>query len=405
MADKDAIELIDKICALKNEAAVHDGDTVRFGTTDNDARRVREHLNMHARKLILTLQKPNMAVWDTIRRCAILSPIKILQDVGVFRYLAGRESATAKELATELGAEESLLIRMIRPLVAEGLFSEVGEEVYSLTVSGSPYALPAFEDSITFSIAFMPVVMGNPSFFRNYGYREPVSHDGLNTPMAAYFQKPGYGFFDYLKDNPDIQKVFASSMGAHTKSANLSSSVYPYGEKLLLKKGEDETGVAIVDVAGGTGVVLQEILNRYPGIKGRMVTQDLQATFDTLTEKPQRIELMAHDIFTEQPIKGASAYHLKRILHDWSDGQSLMILKNIVSAMENGHSKLLVMDSIIPSTSATFSQAMGDHSMMTFGGKERNERQWRELLSSAGLKIVQIYVGPEPEALIECEKV
>jgi hypothetical protein len=48
---------------------------------------------------------------------------------------------------------------------------------------------------------------------------------------------------------------------------------------------------------------------------------------------------------------------------------------------------------------------MSDHSMLTFGGKERSENEWKELLSSVGLEIVQIYRGPEPEALLECRKV
>lgn len=42
--------------------------------------------------------------------------------------------------------------------------------------------------------------------------------------------------------------------------------------------------------------------------------------------------------------------------------------------------------------------------MLTFGGKERSESEWRHLLASVGLVIEHIYQGPEPEALIECRK-
>jgi hypothetical protein len=59
---------------------------------------------------------------------------------------------------------------------------------------------------------------------------------------------------------------------------------------------------------------------------------------------------------------------------------------------------------VLPSTNLTLSEAMSDHSMLTFGGKERSENEWKELLSSVGLEIVQIYRGPEPEALLECRK-
>ena len=39
-------------------------------------------------------------------QCSILSPIKIAQDMGVFRHLAAHETATANELAALTGAEE-----------------------------------------------------------------------------------------------------------------------------------------------------------------------------------------------------------------------------------------------------------------------------------------------------------
>jgi hypothetical protein len=47
---------------------------------------------------------------------------------------------------------------------------------------------------------------------------------------------------------------------------------------------------------------------------------------------------------------------------------------------------------------------MGDHSMITFGGKERSERQWHELVSSVGLQIEKIWTGEDTEAVIECRK-
>jgi hypothetical protein len=43
--------------------------------------------------------------------------------------------------------------------------------------------------------------------------------------------------------------------------------------------------------------------------------------------------------------------------------------------------------------------------MLTFGGKERSEKDWNDLVSSVGLDIRKIYRGPETEAVIECFKV
>lgn len=65
---------------------------------------------------------------------------------------------------------------------------------------------------------------------------------------------------------------------------------------------------------------------------------------------------------------------------------------------------VLIKFQVLPSTDISLSQAMGDHSMLTFGGKERTEGDWRTFLESVGLVIEHIYQGPEPEALIECRK-
>lgn len=220
-------------------------------------------------------------------------------------------------------------MRILRPLVAEGLLHEIGEESYALTNRGSAFGLPAYDDSITFAyvnyvvhavnkkidllklttliiirIEFMPIVLSNPTFFRNNGYQEPRMHEGLNTPLANYFQRPNYGFFDYLNDHSAVQSVFMSSMKAQVRSTHLASSVYPYSQKLSSQQKSDEAAIAIVDIGGSRGELLQEIRNTHPGIKGRMIVQDRQETFDSMTTQPDEIELMAHDLLKEQPLKG-----------------------------------------------------------------------------------------------------
>lgn len=153
-------------------------------------------------------------------------------------------------------------------------------------------------------IEFMPIVLSNPTFFRNNGYHEPCAHEGLNTPLASYFQRPDYGLFDYLRDNPVIQAMFISSMKAQVRSTHLSSSVYPYQQKLSASRERDEAPIGIVDIGGSQGELLQEIKASCPGINGRMIVQDRAETFDSMVVKREGIELMAHDILTEQPIKG-----------------------------------------------------------------------------------------------------
>lgn len=92
------------------------------------------------------------------------------------------------------------------------------------------------------------------------------------------------------------------------------------------------------------------------------------------------------------------------VLHDWPDNLGRKILDNLVAAMKPGYSKLLVNENVIPDTGAYWETTSLDIIMMQIGSGERTERQWRALLESAGLKVVNIWTAQRGvESLIECE--
>lgn len=104
------------------------------------------------------------------------------------------------------------------------------------------------------------------------------------------------------------------------------------------------------------------------------------------------------------PLLGARAYYMHSILHDWPDEVCRKILSRIIAAMRPGHSKLLINENVVPSKEAYWETTGLDLLMLAFGGKERSERDWHELLSSVGLKIANIWTAERGvESLIECE--
>ena len=60
-----------------------------------------------------------------------------------------------------------------------------------------------------------------------------------------------------------------------------------------------------------------------------------------------RVEFMRHDFFKPQPVKGADAYFLRFILHDWPDRECVEILRNLVPALKDG-AKILISDLVLP---------------------------------------------------------
>ena len=91
------------------------------------------------------------------------------------------------------------------------------------------------------------------------------------------------------------------------------------------------------------------------------------------------------------------------ILHDWPSDKCIQILQNTASAMEAGHSKLIINDIVLPDQGATRFATQSDLNMLALlGAMERSESQWRQLLESAGLELVKIWPGT-PESVIEAE--
>jgi hypothetical protein len=87
-----------------------------------------------------------------------------------------------------------------------------------------------------------------------------------------------------------------------------------------------------------------------PEYKGRLVLQELEEVIGTAKAngvgEGNRIELQVHDIFGPQTIKGARAYFMRSVLHDWPDEQCRKILLNLKDAMEPGYSTILINDHV-----------------------------------------------------------
>ncbi|KAL8725286.1 MAG: hypothetical protein Q9181_006468 [Wetmoreana brouardii] len=189
------------------------------------------------------------------------------------------------------------------------------------------------------------------------------------------------------------------------KSSWVDPGFYPAAERLGngMKEGTEE--VSLVDVGGGLGHDLELLKQKHPLVPGRLILQDKSEVISQITAPNTVFEKMAHDFFTPQPVHGARAYHLHSVLHDWDDASCHAILKNIVSAMEKGYSKILINELVVPDQSASWSVTSMDWLMLALGAvKERTEKDWRTMVEQVGLKVTGMWTKEQgSESLIECE--
>jgi hypothetical protein len=239
-------------------------------------------------------------------------------------------------------------------------------------------------------------------FFKETGYKNPTDKDKSLFKKAA---ATDLHYFEWLfvPGNEEQSDAFLNHMKFKTMARKWNETV-PVNQ--IIGNDCKPSDVLLVDVGGSTGQDILGFHKAHPKIPGRLILQDLPATIQTINAEELRpVEPMSHDFFTPQPVKGAKAYYLKMVLHDWPDAQGRDILSNLKPALIPGHSKVLINEIVIPDKGADWFATSVDMLMMvTHSAQERREKHWKALVESAGLKITKIWkCGEAPERLIEVE--
>lgn len=187
-----------------------------------------------------------------------------------------------------------------------------------------------------------------------------------------------------MSSKPYYQNAFDTVMASPYRRDEKSwLDFFPVEEKLQVR---DSSDVLLVDVGGGRGKDLQAFRERCPTLPGRLVLQDLSYVTET-ADIAGEIECQTHNFFDEQPVKGAKAYYLRTVLHDWPDKQAVEILSRLREAM-GPDSLLLIHEKAMPETNIPWMAAIGDMTMMTaFSAGERTRNEWEILLNKAGLRL------------------
>lgn len=252
------------------------------------------------------------------------------------------------------------------------------------------------DHSFSYDLTF-PTLSKLPEYLRFHGYANP--QDYTQSPMQWAV---GQSQFEWLSSNAEQQELFNSYMASRREGRPMWYDIYPV-ERLFGDAVPYKDTVFLVDIGGNQGHDLGKFRREYGHLPGRMVLQDLPRVVERVDGESAGVEVMGYNFMDPQPVKGARAYYFRSIFHDWDDQISRKILRNTVSAMAPDYSRILIVDFVLPDTNTPLMQASLDIQMMSIGaGVERSERQWRDLLHSAGLEITGIWnQSPAMESVIE----
>lgn len=164
---------------------------------------------------------------------------------------------------------------------------------------------------------------------------------------------------------------------------------FPVEEKLSVQRDSD---VLFVDIGGNQGRDITELSKRFPSMPGKLILEDLPGVVDGVSNLPPSVQVQGYDFFDEQPVKGAKAYFLRTVLHDWPDKQARQILSRIHEAM-TPESLLLINEFLLPESNVALPSSYTDWTMMAmFASLERTKEQFKCLLEGSGFELVNVWM-------------
>lgn len=287
-------------------------------------------------------------------------------------------------LASRSNSHPDSLYRLLRALASVGIFTEPTPRAFANTpmstllrpnIPGSQYAgalmiaqhcYPAFEELL------YSVQTGSPGFDKRFG-----------APL-----------FDHLSTHPQEGHLFDQAM----------QSIHGPETPAMLAAFDFTAFKSIVDVGGGNGHTLLEVLRAAPRARG--IVFDLPGVVERTTPlivaagMAERCRAEAGSFFDAVP-EGADAYILRHIIHDWDDAKSVRILSRCREAMAPG-GRVLVVESVIPPGDEPHPGKWLDLIMLAVpAGRERTRGQYEQLLTAAGLKLTRIVPTQSPVSVVE----
>ncbi|NUS95017.1 MAG: hydroxyneurosporene methyltransferase [Nocardia sp.] len=286
------------------------------------------------------------------------------------------------DLARAVGADPDALHRLLRLLIAHGIFARRRDGRYTLT----PTARALRRDA--------PVPLRDAVLF--YGcpiHRDHWTHlvDAVRTGAPAV---PAQMFFELIRTDRELGELFDRAM----------ADIAGLGQNAVLAAHDFGRYRSIVDIGGGRGALLSEILRRVPDCTG--ILFDLpEVVADAPAVRAEagvtgRCTAVGGSFFETVPA-GADAYLLKHILHDWSADEAGQILRVIRAAMPPT-ARLLVIELVLPERSRPHPGNFIDLEMLVnTGGRERTESEYRALLADSGFTLLSCTPTMSPENVLE----
>lgn len=303
-------------------------------------------------------------------------------ELGLAECLAQNGPQTASALAPKFGINAAVLERVLRGLVSMSVCDEIEGSRFRLTALGE-YLRPNHPDSLE-----ARVLLHGQVFYRIWGELAEALRTGKGGSQLAV----GMPAYEYFIKEPQVGLLFDRTMASEAPFRHHPAvEAYNFGQF-----------ATVVDVGGGNGALMAEILKAYPEPAGIVfdlprVAAAAQQTIDA-SGLGDRCRFIAGDAFETVP-GGGDVYVLSNFLVSWTDDQAVTLLRNCRKAIaESG--KVLLIEWIMPTDNEPrerfrfFDTVFRDLIMLSVNGsasgRVRTRAEFRDLLGRAGFELTAV---------------
>jgi hypothetical protein len=199
----------------------------------------------------------------------------------------------------------------------------------------------------------------------------------VRTGEPGYHAVFGRPFWEDLEANPALAAAFDEMMGPAGHGTPDSA--------ITLADEWDEIRT-VVDVGGGTGAMLAQLLRRHADLRGILV--DLPGTVarsEAVFEEAgvaDRASTVGQSFFDPLPA-GADLYLLRKVLNDWPIRETVAILRRCAEAARP-QGRVVILGGVTPKGAPRQLTI----EMVLLGGRPRPITEFRSIADEAGLTIV-----------------
>jgi hypothetical protein len=300
-----------------------------------------------------------------------------------------RQALTGAELAACTKTDVAALGRIMRALCSLGIFSQEASGHFALTPVGV-----LLRSDLPQSFRAGAQFMTGPVRWRCWSDLLETIRTGKNRPESLF----GMQLFNFYAAHPVESKVHDDAMRSFSATHTTA----------LLNAIELKDARCVIDVGGGTGELLAAVLKKHSFLRG--VLFDLPNVVEhapsvlAAAGVLDRCTVEGGSFFEKVPARG-DVYLLKQVIHDWNDQCASAILRCCYSHVSKD-ARLLVIERRMPERpdpGAATEVFLADLEMlvMTPGGRERTEAEFKGLFAEVGLEHLKTLQTASPLSIFE----